>query len=194
MDFKPLNVATKKDPYPLPFIDQILDSVASYEQYSVCDSFSGSFQLKIALEDQTKTAFITPWGCICYKVLPYSLTNGPALFKKRANWVLSPFIGSCVKHFIDDFCVYSSRVEHCEKLQMVLAHYDECGGQIDLNKCHLTQPRVMLLGHMVSENGIEANHDKVKAIVLLPSPQRTKQLATFIQKVKYMAPPTLLSS
>ena len=54
-------------------------------------------------------------------------------------------------------------------------------------KCHLAQPSVKLLGHMVSENGIEADPDKVKAIVLLPSPQSTKQLATFIQKVKYMA-------
>ena len=54
VDFKPLNAATKKDPYPLPFIDQILDSVAGYERYSVCDGFSGYFQLKIAQEDQRR--------------------------------------------------------------------------------------------------------------------------------------------
>ena len=126
-------------------------------------------------------------GCFCYKVLPYDLTNGPALFQKRANWVLSPFIGSCVKDFIDDFCVYSSRAEHCEKLQMVLGGYDECGGQLNLKKCHLAQPTVKLLGHMVSENGIEADPDKVKAIVLLASPQSTNHLVPFIQKVKYMA-------
>ena len=54
VDFKPLNVATKKDPYPLPFIDQILDSVAGHERYSVCDSFSGYFQLKIAPEDKKR--------------------------------------------------------------------------------------------------------------------------------------------
>ena len=58
-------------------------------------------------------------GFLKYKVLPYGLTNGPTLFQKRANWVLPPFIGSCVKDFIDDFCVYSSRAKHCEKLQMV---------------------------------------------------------------------------
>ena len=103
VDFKPLNAATKKDPYPLPFIDQILDSVAGYERYNVCDGFSGYFQLKIAPEDQKKTTFITPWGCFCYKVLPYGLTNELALFQKRANWVLSPFIGTYVKDFIDAF-------------------------------------------------------------------------------------------
>ena len=79
-----------------------------------------------------------------------------------------------MKDFIDDFCVYSSRAGHCEKLQLVLARYDECKGQLNPNKCHLAQPRVKLLGHMASEKGIEADLDKVKAIVLLPSPQSTK--------------------
>ena len=77
---------------------------------------------------------------------------------------------------------------------MVLAHYDECGGQLNPKKCHLGQPRVKLLGHVVSENGIEPDLDKVKSIILLPLPMTTKQLATFIQKVKYMARFILLSS
>ena len=187
VDFKPLNAATKKDPYPLPFIDQILDSVVGYERYNVCDGFSGYFQLKIAPKDQRKTTFVTPWGCFCYRVLPYGLTNEPAFSQKRANWVLAPFIDNFVKDVIDDFCIYSSRTEHCEKLRMVLQHYDECGGQLNPKKCHLVQPRVKLLGHVVSENGIEADPYKVKSIMLLPSPKSTKQLATFIYKVKYMA-------
>ena len=187
VDFKPLNAATKKDPYPLPFLDEILDAVAGYERYSVCDGFFGYFQLKIAFKDQKKTTFITPWGCFYYKVLPFGLTNGPAHYQKRANWVLFPFLGKCVKDFIDDFCIYSSRQDHCEKLAQVFERYDECGGQLNPKKCFLAQPRVKLFGHMVSENGIEADPDKVKPLILLPSPKDTKQLATFIQKVKYMA-------
>ncbi|MCO5598191.1 hypothetical protein L7F22_052283 [Adiantum nelumboides] len=187
VDFKPLNASTKKNPYPLPFIDQILDSVAGYERYSVSDGFSGYFQLKIAFKDRTKTSFITPWGRYCYRVLPFGLSNGPSFYQERANKVLAPFIGSCVKDFMDDFCVYSNRAEHHEKLQMVLDRYDECGGQLNPKKCHLAQPRVKLLGHMVSKNGIEADPDKVKSIILLPSPKSTKQLETFIHKVKYMA-------
>ena len=187
VDFKPLNAATKKDPYPLPFIDQILDSVAGYERYSVCDGFSGYFQLQIAPEDQKKTTFITPWGCFCYRVLPFGLSNGPAYYQKRANWVLSPFLEKFVKDFIDDFCIYSSRLEHCSRLKQVFQRYDECGGQLNPKKCHIAQPRVKLLGHMISENGIEADPEKVKALMFLPTPKDTKQLASFIQKVKYMA-------
>ena len=101
--------------------------------------------------------------------------------------MLSPFIDNFVKDFIDDFCVYSGRSEHCEKLKMVLSRYDECGNQLNPKKCHLVQPRVKLLGHVVSENGIEADPDKVKLIILLPSPESSKQLTTFIYKVKYMS-------
>ncbi|MCO5589076.1 hypothetical protein L7F22_043041 [Adiantum nelumboides] len=128
-----------------------------------------------------------PWGCFCFTVLPFGLTNGPAHYQKSTNWALSPFIGNYVQDFIDDFCVYSTRAEHCEKLEMVLRRYDECGGQLNPKKCFFVQPRVKLLDHMVSENGIEADPDKVMAIMLLPTPQTTKQLAAFIHKVKYMA-------
>lgn len=129
---------TKEDRYPLPFIDEILDGVAGYERYSVCDGFSGGyFQLKIAPEDQKKTTFITPWGCFYYKVLPFGLTNGPAYYQKRQNWVLVPFLNRFVKDFIDDFCVYSTRALHCSRLEEVLQRYDECGGQLNPKKCHL---------------------------------------------------------
>ncbi|WP_208972664.1 hypothetical protein, partial [Escherichia coli] len=110
------------------------------------------------------------------------------------NWVLSPFLEKFVKDFIDDFCVYSDRASHCSKLEMVFGRYDECGGQLNPKKCHLAQPRIKLLGHVVSENGIEADPDKVMALMLLPSPQTTRQLATFIQKVKYMSRFIQLSS
>ena len=85
------------------------------------------------------------------------------------------------------FCIHSDRATHCAKLEAVFGRYDECGGQLNPKKCFLGQPRVKLLGHVVSENGIEADPDKVKALMLLPSPKYTKQLATFIQKVKYMS-------
>ena len=70
---------------------------------------------------------------------------------------------------------------------MVLQCYNECGGQLNPKKCHLVQPSVKLLGHVVLENGIEVDPDKVQSIMLLSSLKSTKKLATFIYKVKYMA-------
>ena len=63
---------------------------------------------------------------------------------------------------------------------MTFKHDDEYGGQLNPKKCFLSQPRVKLLGHIVSKNGIEADPEKVKALILLPTPKDTKQLATFI--------------
>ncbi|MCO5564969.1 hypothetical protein L7F22_018639 [Adiantum nelumboides] len=187
IDYKPLNAVTKKDPYPLPFIDQLLDAVAGFERYSVCDGYSGYFQLILAPEDRKKTTFITPWGCFCFCCLPFGLTNGPGAFERKVDWVFNPFLGKFVKGFIDDFCVYSSRKEHVQKLEMTFARYDECEGQLNPKKCHLAQPRVKLLGHVIFENGIEADPEKVEALLLLSSPKDTRQLATFIQKVKYLS-------
>ncbi|MCO5580061.1 hypothetical protein L7F22_033927 [Adiantum nelumboides] len=70
---------------------------------------------------------------------------------------------------------------------MTFARYDECGGQLNPKKCHLAQPRVKLLGHVISENGIEADLEKVEALLLLSSLKDTRQLASFIQKVKYLS-------
>ena len=114
-------------------------------------------------------------------------SNGPGAYERKVDWVFAPFIGKFVKGFIDDFCVYSSRKEHVQKLEMAFSRYDECGGQLNPKKCHLAQPRVKLLGHVISENGIEADPEKVEALLLLSSPKDTRQLATFIQKVKYLS-------
>ena len=93
--------------------------MVDYERYIICDGFSSYFQLKIAPKDQEKTTFATPWRYFCYQVLPFGLTNGPTHYQKRANRVLSPFIKGFVKDFIDDFCVYSGKNKHSNKLKMV---------------------------------------------------------------------------
>ncbi|MCO5566817.1 hypothetical protein L7F22_020498 [Adiantum nelumboides] len=120
--------------------------------------------------------------------------NGCAWYQKRVNKVFSPFLGTFVKDLIDDFCVYNTRKNHCSKLEVAFKQYDESGGQLNPKKCYHAQPRVKFLEHMVLENGIEADPDKVKALILLPSPKDTKQLATFLQKVKYMSRFISLSS
>ena len=81
VDYKPLNAATKRDHYPLPFQDEILNQVAGHERYSIMDGFSGYFQIPIAEEDQLKTTFITPWGCYAYRRMLFGLMNAYATFQ-----------------------------------------------------------------------------------------------------------------
>ncbi|MCO5599661.1 hypothetical protein L7F22_053766 [Adiantum nelumboides] len=182
VDYKPLNAATKRDHFPLPFQDEILNEVAGYERYTVCDGYSGYFQIRIAEEDQKKTTFVTPWGCFAYRVMPFGLTNAPATFQRFVTHVFQPFFGKSIRVFIDDFCIYSSRVLHLEKVNEGLARLQSLGGQLNVDKCHIAESQVTLLGHVVSSRGIEADPGKVQALVSLPSPKSAKELVSFIQK------------
>ncbi|MCO5583693.1 hypothetical protein L7F22_037606 [Adiantum nelumboides] len=182
VDYKPLNAATKRDHFPLPFQDEIFNEVAGYERYTVCDGYSGYFQIKIAEKDQKKTTFVTPWGCFAYRVMPFGLTNAPATFQRFITHVFQPFFGKSIRVFIDDFCIYSLRVLHLEKVNEGLARLQSLGGQLNVDKCHIAESRVTLLGHVVSSRGIEADLGKVQALVSLPSPKSAKELVSFIQK------------
>ncbi|MCO5554912.1 hypothetical protein L7F22_008450 [Adiantum nelumboides] len=127
VDYKPLNAATKRDHFPLPFQDEILNEVAGYERYTVCDGYSGYFQIRIAEEDQKKKTFVTPWGCFAYRVMPFGLTNAPATFQRFVTHVFQPFFGKSIRVFIDDFCIYSSHVLHLEKVNEGLARLQSLG-------------------------------------------------------------------
>ena len=85
VDFRKLNAATKKDPYPIPFTDSILDTVAVHEMYSFLNGYSGYHQIKIAPEDRFKTAFVTDWGAFVWVVMPFGLKNAPAIYQKAVN-------------------------------------------------------------------------------------------------------------
>jgi hypothetical protein len=80
MYFKKLNTTTKKDPYPLPFTDEVLNIVAGYEAYSFLNGYSGYHQISIVPKDKYKIAFVTDWGVFIWKVMPFGVKNGPPTY------------------------------------------------------------------------------------------------------------------
>ncbi|MCO5588774.1 hypothetical protein L7F22_042733 [Adiantum nelumboides] len=187
VDYRPLNEATKRDHFPLPFQDEILNEVAGHEKYTVCDGYSGYFQIRIAEEDQKKTTFITPWGCYAFRVMPFGLTNAPATFQRFMNHVFQAFFGKSIRVYIDDFCIYSSKALHVQKVEEGLQRLNGFRGQLNPDKCHIGEDEVILLGHKISQRGIEVDPAKAKALLELPSPKSIKEVTSFMQKVKYMA-------
>ncbi|MCO5555229.1 hypothetical protein L7F22_008773 [Adiantum nelumboides] len=127
VDYKPLNAATKRDHFSLPFQDEILNEVAGYECYTVCDGYLGYFQIRIAEKDQKKTTFVTPWGCFAYRVMPFGLTDALATFQCYVTHVFQPFFGKSMV-FIDDFCIYSSHSLHLEKVYEAFCRLQTLGG------------------------------------------------------------------
>lgn len=112
VDYKKLNAVTKKDYYPLSFIDEILEEVAGHEWYSFGDGYNGYNQIHIVLKHQLLTTFTTPWGTFAFRVMPFGLCNAPVIFQQFMNKVFEPFLGKFVRDFIDDFCVYGKKEEY----------------------------------------------------------------------------------
>ena len=105
IDFTDLNKACPKDPFPLPRIDQIVDSTAGCESLCFLDAISGYHQIMMAVEDQEKTAFITPKSCYCYTRMQFGLRNAGTTFQRAMQACLGPQLGRNVEAYIDDIVV-----------------------------------------------------------------------------------------
>ena len=165
VDYTSLNKACPKVPFPLPRIDQIVDSTAGCETLSFLDAYSDYHQIKMEESDQLVTSFITPFGMYCYVTMPFGLRNAGATYLRCMLHVFGKHIGSTVEVYVDDIVVKSKRRgDLIQDLEIAFSCLRT--NQIKLNpeKCVFGVPRGMLLGYIVSQRGIEANPEKVSAI------------------------------
>ncbi|MCO5603598.1 hypothetical protein L7F22_057749 [Adiantum nelumboides] len=123
VDLKKVNAATRRDHYPLPYSEHVLERVAGKEAYSFLDGYSGYNQITIALEDQAKTTFITEFGVFAFCVMAFDLTNAPATFQRLINTAFKEYLRDFCEAFLDDLCIYSSWEEHLPCLQKV---FEKC--------------------------------------------------------------------
>ena len=107
VDFTSLNKACPKDSFPLPRINQLVDSIAGHKLLTFMDAFSGYNQIKMAKEDQEKTFFITSRGLYCYKVMPFILKNAGAIYQRLVNKMFNKQIGRNMEVYVDDILVKS---------------------------------------------------------------------------------------
>ena len=113
VDYTNLNNACTKDSFPLPRIDQIVDSTVGQEMLSFLDAFSEYHQIPMFPADVEKTAFIIPHGLYCYKVMPFGLKNAGATYQRLMTKIFKPLIGRSIEVYIDDIVVKSkTRKEH----------------------------------------------------------------------------------
>ena len=111
VDFKDLNKAYPKDPFPLPRIDQIIDTTAGHDSLCFLDAYSGYHQIKMAELDQAATAFITPYDPFCFNTMPFELKNVGATYQRMIQTCLANQIGKTVEAYVDDVVVKTRHVE-----------------------------------------------------------------------------------
>ncbi len=109
VDFKKLNVATKKDPYPLPFTNEVLNIIVGHDVYSFLD---GYHQISIALKDIYKTTFVTDYGTFIWVVMPFGVKNGPLTYYRVVSRAFINYLHKFIKIFLDDFNVYNDMDIH----------------------------------------------------------------------------------
>ena len=112
-DFRKLNKETRKDHYPLPFIDQMLERLASHSYFCYLDGYSVFSQIAVHPEDQEKTTFTCPFGTYAYRRMPFGLCNAPATFQRCMTAIFVNFVEDIIEVFMDDFSVYGKTFKNC---------------------------------------------------------------------------------
>ena len=177
IDYRRLNEVTRKDHFPLPFIDQLLERVYGHQFYWFLDGYSGYFQIEIAPEDQEKTTFTCPFGTYAYRRMPFGLCNAPATFQRCMLSMFSDMVERIMEVYMDDITVYGCDFEEClTNLEAILERCIEKNLVLNWKKCHFMVNQGIVLGHIISSRGIEVDKEKIELISQLPSPTNERQL------------------
>jgi hypothetical protein len=177
IDYTILNNACPKDPYPLPRIDQIVDSTSGCDLLSFLDAYSGFHQIRIAKEDRKHTAFVTVDGLYCYVVMPYGLRNALPTFVRAMSKTFGDLIRDKVEIYVDDIVVKTREgLAIVEDLALVFGKLRATRTKLNPEKCIFGVSARKLLGFLVSYRGIEANQEKIKAIEVMRPPTHVKDI------------------
>uniref|UniRef100_A0A3B3QR63 Gypsy retrotransposon integrase-like protein 1 n=1 Tax=Paramormyrops kingsleyae TaxID=1676925 RepID=A0A3B3QR63_9TELE len=181
IDYRKLNAQTIKDAYALPNIEETFTALTGSRWFSVMDLKSGFYQVEMVEEDKPKTAFVTPMGFWEFNRMPQGVTNAPSTFQRVMEKCMSSLNLKEVLVFLDDLIVFSETLEqHEERLMRVLNRLKEFGLKLSPEKCCFFRKSVKYLGHIVSENGVETDPDKISALTTWPRPNNIKELKSFL--------------
>jgi len=180
VDFRALNAVTKFDPYPLPRFEQTTSVLHGSKYFSVLDCYSGFLQVPIKEQHKERTGFTVPFGHYEFNRLPFGLSNSPSNFQRLMFFVLRNLIGVQCYVFIDDIIFSKSAEQHAARLENVLEKFDKANLQLHPGKCEIAQSRVNYLGYVLSDNGVFASADKVKAVKNYPTPRSPKEVRAFL--------------
>jgi len=180
-DYRMLNKATRKDHFPLPFIDQMLERLVRHSYFCYLDGYSGFFQIPIHPEDQEKTTFTCPYRTFAYRRIPFGLCNAPATFQCCMMSIFADYLDEIMEVFMDDFSVCGFDFEnYLINLEKILERCIEVNLVLNWEKCHFMVKEGIVLGHIISERGIEVDKTKIEVIENLNPIKTVREVRSFL--------------
>ncbi|GJW63006.1 reverse transcriptase domain-containing protein [Tanacetum coccineum] len=177
VDFKDLNKACPKDGYPLPKIDSKVESLCGYPFKCFLDAYKGYHQIKMAKENEEKTAFITSQGILCYSKMSFRLKNVGATYQRLVDKAFQKQIGRNLEAYVDDLVIKScTEQEIIWDVEETFRTLRKINKKLNPKKCTFTMKEGVFLGYKVNYDGLTVCPDKVEAVLSLPSPKCLKDV------------------
>nr|GEV57246.1 reverse transcriptase domain-containing protein [Tanacetum cinerariifolium] len=181
IDYRKLNKATRKDHFPLTFMDQMLERSAGNEYYCFLDGFFRYFQIPIDPRDQEKTTFTCPYGTFAYQCMPFGLCNAPGTFQRCILAIFHDMVEKTMEVFMDDFSIFGNSFEnYLSRVDKMLQRCEDTNLSLNWEKSHFMVKEGIVLGHKISKNEIEVDKAKVNVISKLPHPITVKGIWSFL--------------
>ncbi|UYV73345.1 K02A2.6-like [Cordylochernes scorpioides] len=175
-----------KDVYPIPRIDDLMDTLQGSKYFSAIDLKSGYWQVEIEERDKEKTAFTTAHGLYEFNVMPFGLCNAPATFERNMDNVLGNLRWQICLCYLDDVIIYSSDFPtHIKRLESVLRCYSESNLKLNAKKCRFAFEELEILGHITNQEGIKPAKYNIKAVRDFPQPKKAKEVQSFLGMCSY---------
>ena len=177
VDFTNLHKACPKDPFPLSWIDQLVDATVGHPRMRFLDAFQGYHLISLALDDQEKTAFLTPTGNHHYKVMPFGLKNAGSTYQRMMTRMFEPQLGKNIEVYIDDMVV-KSKVEskHIDDLINIFGILRKYKLRLNAAKCSFDVGSSKFLDYMVTHCRIKVDPNQIRKINNLQPPHNNKEV------------------
>jgi hypothetical protein len=186
IDYRGINKACIKNRYPLPRIDDLLDSLNGRTCFSSLDLKSGYHQIQLHPDDMPATSFRTPFGLYRYRCIPMGLTNAPSAYSNVMNDTFRDYLGDFVLIYLDDILVYSKTAEeHITHLQKVLQRLRDAKLFASKKKCDFGKTHLNFLGHVIGADGIRVDPKKTEVVQQWPKPTDLGNLRSFLGLSNY---------
>ena len=186
VDYRRLNEVTVKDAYPIPRVDDCFDALSGSKWFNCMDLNSGFWQIEMDEPDKIKTAFSTSQGLYQFRVMPFGLVNSPSTFERLMEDVLRGIQWTESLLYMDDIITPGKTVDEClQRIENVFIRLREANLKLKPSKCLFFQKSVSFLGHIVSENGVETDPEKVKTVRDWPIPRNNKEVRSFLGLASY---------